>query len=494
MQEKTFSAKAFHIWPFGGGQFWRGFIERSEIIIKSGTLEIHRRKKKWSVPLEDLEFVIKRNRWFRMGNPLLRMGYGEGDVKPNDLDYSNEDSESILGLSFLFKQTAHINKNDYEEFVTCLKEENALCFRDSSVSLESSIPFYAFFRKLNGNKDSLWLNERHVISSSRSQYAVNTPSIKYLYSKGMLTQSLYVGAHGGNVCLKNGDRNHYDKVQAFISKNGGNIAQETDSKYKGVWSLNMLWCIPLWFTKSSIGFTDKGIVYNQRTLKSADNIFLPYDKIRIATYQRKWYMPFTQEIGIYGEQNIEPKRRFSKNAVAAIKERLKKEGIKETEGVSYRPSVLRHWWEVLLSGTIIYYLLAWIRSLLWKRSKIIVGEDSIVYKGRICRFTGYYDSPKKLKSLTVLVFHPAEVLDMVYVKKKWYHLWGTVAIYVRIDNIRNQLDEASQESSEFIFGLGKMWGRKKTALRDALERIGASISNEKDLKDYVKTNIKKFNR
>ena len=63
----------------------------------------------------------------------------------------------------------------------------------------------------------------------------------------------------------------------------------------------------------------------------------------MATYESKWYWLFTKHFTIYGEQNIIPTKRYSKNDVDEIKDKLEAVGVKDMEGETYTPSYHTSW-------------------------------------------------------------------------------------------------------------------------------------------------------
>lgn len=479
----SYSSKAFHLWPFGlVGQhlnlrkfLWRGFVEKTQVTINDSEFIIQYRNEEWTYPIKDLEFCIKKNRWFRLGNPKIIIGSKECSGHKD----SNE--------HWLWVDYCYINKADYDIFMNVLKSKEPKCFSPDSLMVETTAAWYRVDKLLTGNRDSLWLNKQHAISSVdaiRHNLCIDIDKIKYFYTKGLLSNSLYIGDNDIYISLQNVNNQNIKVVQEYILNNGGNIAADADMQYEDCWTPNVLFSPSLWFTHSWIGFTPEGIVYKQKTFKTNDNLFLPYEKVNLATYTSKWSWLFTKDISIYGEQNILPKKRFSKEDVAAIQQKLEEKGIYELEGESFSPSYHTSWFGILLSiitGSIYHWIVVAF-YIVSKRNKMVIGSEKAAWTGRVYGFTAdkedHWDR-KEMKNLTSLVLEGKDVRSVVFLKKRWYHLWGYIYIWARPYNIRWD-NETYQSSVDYDLEMGKIWSWKATNIRKKLENAGYEKNNDRD--------------
>lgn len=460
----TFTSKTFHWWPFSFTDFhypgfWRGFVEENNITITDTDIIVSYSKSKkgeFHLPVKDLEFCInekkifsERWRWFCMGNTRVSIGIGE------------EDNRCWKGGNVSFDRF-YIDFDEFDDFIDILATKDPVCFSKDSEMLKTRARWYRIDKLLSGNRNTLWMNPKHIISSENIKYGwcVNTKEIKYFFTRGVIFNNLYVGSEK-NIRLSNVKNDDVRAARKFIKNHGGNIAEDTDEKYNDSWTPNVILSPSLWFTHSSIGFTDKGIVYHQKTFKTNDDIFLPYEKINMATYESKWYWFFTKKFAIYGEQNIIPTKRYSRNAVEQIKDKLEAAGIKKLEGTSYTPSYHTSWIGILLSIVTlsIYHWLVVAAKKLSSRNSLVIGDDRIAWNGTIYGFTAFKSGYKReiLKNLSTLVLEGKDVRDVVYLKKHWYHLWGHMFIWAHPENIRVLEGEASQSSVDYDLEIKKIW-------------------------------------
>ena len=348
---------------------------------------------------------------------------------------------------------------------------------------------------ITGNRNSLWLNTRHIISSEDIEYGwcVNIKDIKYFFTRGIIYNNLYIGSDK-NIrlsCVSNSD---VKEVQDYILLNGGNIAAEASESHSDSWSPKVIFSPSLWFCHSSIGFTDTGVVFKQKTFKTNDNIFLPYDKINLATYKSKWYWIFTKDISIFGEQNILPRRRYSKTSVSAIQKVLEANGVKAINGEEFRPSYHSSWFGILLSiiTLSVYHWLIVAASFISNRNTLTVGDKKMAWNGKIYGFTADKNGSwnrKEMKNLTTLALDANDVRSVVYIKKHWYHLWGYLFIWAHPYNIRVLEGEASQHSVDYDLEMCKIWSWNVSSVRNSLKDAGFEANKELDkfYKKWAKT-------
>ena len=76
-------------------------------------------------------------------------------------------------------------------------------------------------------------------------------------------------------------------------------------------------------------------------------------------------------------------------------------------------------------------------------------------------------------------------MAVVYVKEKWYHLWGYLCIWAHPSNIRAFAEEARQSSTDYDLKMGKVWSWQASSIRSAIASAGFSEDSD-DQKFYKK--------
>ena len=493
----TFTSKTFHWWPFSFFDahypgYWRGFIEQNNITLTDKDITISYSKNgkgEFSLPIKDLEYCINEKRIFSfrlseicMGNTRVSIGIGE------------KDDRFWRGGNVSFDRF-YVDFDEFDEFINALETKKPLCFSPETEKIETHARWYRIDQLINGNRNTLWLNDKHIISSESLKYGwcVKTDGIKYFFTRGIIFNNLYIGSEK-NIRLSNVDNADVSTARTYIKNHGGNIAESTANKYTDHWTINLLFSPSAWFTHSSIDFTDKGIVYHQKTFKTEDDIFLPFEKVNIATYQSKWYWLFTKRFCIYGEQNIIPVKRYAKEDVDEIQEKLEAAGIEELQGEAYSPSAHNSWIGVFLSiiTLSIYHWLVVAAKMLSKRNTLIIGDKKIGWDGIIYGFTAFENGYHReiLPNLTTLVLDENDIYDVVYLKRHWYHIWGYVFIWAHPYNIRSLAGEAQQSSVDYDLEIKKIWSWQAHDIISQIEEKG--FKRKDDTHEFYKKWCKHF--
>ncbi len=467
----TFLSKTFRFWPLSGRN-GLGFIEKASVTISGGEILVEWKNVSIKYNINDLEYVFRKNRFFNLRNPAMYLGNSEKS------------------------STFYIHHKDYEKLLIALRQFEPLCFSSETEMLEEEFKWYQFFKHLFGIKKTVWINSKNVFSSEkitnvtsdrRSHSAVikheyvATEEIKYFYTRGIIYNNLYVGCDTHYIKLVNASNDTVKRAQLFLSSFIGNITDEIADVYNDVFTLNVIFKPSLWFAHSSIGFNDKGIVYKQKTFKTNDNVFIPFEKINNLNYEGKWYWFTTKKLILYGEQNILPLRRYSKWDAHKIAEKLKKEGIKTISGIAYKSSYHTSWFGILLSiltiGLYHWIIVAFSK----KRDKLIISENIIIGNSKIYTCTPEANRYRQeIKGLTSFICDIKDVKSAIYVKKHWYHLWGRLFIWSHPSNIREHLFEANQHSIDYDSEIGKIWSwNAKRAISD-LRSNGYYPDSERD--------------
>lgn len=484
-----FTSRTFHWWPFSLTDvhfpgLWRGFVEQNNITLTDTNITVSYTKKeigKFSLPIKDLEYCIREKKFLKLklsglslGNTRVSIGGGEcGDRirKNGNISYDR----------------FYIDFDEYADFIDALKARNPLCFSPNAILVKAQARWYRIDQLLSGNRNTLWMNARHSISSEDVRWGrcIKNEEIKFFFTRGVIFNNLYIGSDERKISLSNVKKEDVSIAQNFIRNHGGNIAGEAQESYTDAWSPSVIFRPSLWFAHSSIGFTDKGVVYNQKTFKTNDNIFLPYEKINTVTYESKWYWPFTIHLTIFGEQNINPVKSYSRSDVEEIKEKLKKEGVKDISGKKYTPSCHSSWFGILLSilTLSLYHCLVAAYKGLRRRNTLVLGKGKIVWHGTVYGCSSFIEGSKRknLKDLSTLFLDVNDIVDVVYIKKHWYHIWGGLFIWTHPRNIRagygGELSK-NQNSVEYDLELCKIWSSDAKKIISSLEDMGFTQHEE----------------
>lgn len=431
-----------------------GFISRQTIRISDSELQITEGKYSATIPVKELEYVVRKNRWFNLGNPEINIGWSG----------NSDDSAYMLSGNWFY-----ISKEDYENLINAIKAAKPICYKEDALIIDRS--------------QSLFMNPKHVISSKEvgryHAWKVNAEDVKYVYSAGVLSKNLYVGSDATLLKMKGCKDADVTAALDYLSTYNENFRETAAEYHTDAFHPSVIYTPKLWFTHSKMGFTEKGILYNQKTFKTNDNIFIPYDKVNLAIFQRNWLWPFAQKVEIFGEQNILPSRKYSNSAISAIKDELDKRSVGKFDGQCYTPSYLSRWWGVLLSVTIVYYLVVRLLKSVSKRNKLYVSNQSVLWTGEVYAFNPEEgDGRNKLSQSSVLV-RAEDVRAVVYVKEKWYHLWGYLCIWAHPSNIRAFAEEASQSSTDYDLKMGKVWSGQASSIRSAIASAGFSEDSDR---------------
>lgn len=452
-----FRSKTLHLLPFGGHRFWRGFKTEQSVTITDAEITIRDGAYTATIPTDQLEYVQRENRFFNLRNPKIYVGYFD------------EAAQSYKGDWF------YISKSDYKTLITVLKSKNTICYAPHSIEVKKR------------NNDRFWLNPYRIFSSNdiRSKGVdcyVRTADVKYIYETGMWWKHVFIGGDDGYAELDWAQKGLYAKAKEYIMLHSKNLRDMPEVSYKNCWSFNVLYSPSLWFSRSEIGFADDGVVYMQRTFKTNETIFMPYDKINMGLTGKGL---FSRKLKIYGEQNILPKRKYSTSTTKKILEELERRGVSLANGNTYTPSIFRHGWEVPISIVIVPVIIRCIINLFKKRSEI-----TITKKVAVCQGEMYYSGSFSKSKDTNLAFECKDVCSVIYRKKHWYHWWGYLAILVHPSNIRAFAGEASQASHRYIFVMHKVWSGTASSIENSLTSAGYTADDsdsdfENWFEDYV---------
>lgn len=505
----VFTSKTFHLWPFGkhghGFFSWRGFIEKNEITVTSSDFIINWGKGQKTFPTKELEFCIKKHRYFGLGNSKIHVGLVTEEDKPVDWKFI---------WTWVTRDFFYLPKKKVTALEDALKTESAVCFDPNSRTVYSKAPWYRIDMLLSGNRSSMWLNPKHLFTSEDVTkwywHALDIDKIKYVYTKGWIVSDLYVGAED-SLRLKHVSLEDGKTIKGYLMTYGANFAADADIEYHDSWTPEVIFSPSLWFTHSSIGFTNNGLVYKQKTFKTNDNIFLPWDKINMATAESHWKWLFTKDICIYGEQNILPRKRYSKRAVNAIIKTIEEKGVHSFEGVTFKPSYHTSWFGILMCWatlSIYHWIIVALYNIIAKRETLAIGDKKMIWNGKLFYYTtdkkaDWYKIPSEEKRLTSLVANVSkDVWDVWYVKKKWYHLWGYEIVRVHPYNIR-MLDGmfdgsyVNQCSVHYVFVQKKIWCWNAKAIKTEFIKEGYRFEavdkeHHKEFKKWAKWYVNEY--
>lgn len=469
----TFTSKKFTLWSFHRGSF--SFFRKNTVTISDNALTIVEGKYSSTFLLSELECAADEK--------FFLSRYAKVHVAKK----SSADPDLVVDYFY-------VQKSELARLEATLRENKAFCYSDENLVIRGNGSFFG--KMLTGHKPSLWCNKQHLISSEKvmlKEY-IDTPEVKYCYTQGKLTEDLYIGASmTQRITFENVNKEVAARVRGYINIFDG--GQEASESFSDGWSFKALYNPKYWFIKASIGFNDKGIVYKQKTFKTNDELFLPFDKISFALVNGSWWWPFSKKITIWGEQNIEPLREFPRDAANAISKRLEQAGIKKFEGKAYTASVYSKWQGVIFGVLTlgIWYIIRLAARKISGQNKIMTCNDLMAWSGKVDYplWDGGDVAGMVNDGKYTFVFSPSCVTEVAFVKRKWYHLWGWLYIMIETDNIRVGHGAASQGEHRRILEMHKIWKGRAEDIINELEKRGFSGTDDGSLRSWAKDYVKK---
>ena len=492
MNNHTFVTRQFHLWPFYGFR-WRGFLPTYSINVNSEavTFSLNGRLLRSFKP-ENVCLAHFKNTWFGAGRLKLRFAHENEKLRADD------------EFCYLLKHICYLNPESLDEAIKCFKEANVKCFRPEAVSLKNGKMWMSgdkvvkyrnwwFFMAIYWHKilyplvtdyPGWWLIYKYYT-------AIDSSKLKYFYTqKSIIPFRNPVLITGGNDFFRTRAFNNNDinKLKQNVIANGAKLGEISNAIFKDKFTMKVIFSPSLWFTSSSIGLGDEGVSYNLKTIKTSDNLFIPYDKINYVTSTGSWYQR-TRELFLFGEQNILPRKRFMKDDVKRLIEELREKGIRKLEGRRFSESYHTTVWGILfciLTLSIWHWIVvAFTKS----RKSIIIGEESCVWNGETWLIDFDTWERHKPKNNKLYAGNCSDCKAICYYKKHWYYLWGIVYIWASPRNLRLFAFEAGQDTEDYDLEMGKVWFWNAWRLRKEMEANGFKSDKEctKSYKKWIKT-------
>jgi hypothetical protein len=468
MEQKKFSTKQFHLWPFNGSFQWIGFFPEYSIVVNEVGIslqingkEVHR------LSPDEIEAAHFFSTWFGMGKTKLGLSVEKDKCKEERGDHWH----------FLSNYFGFVSPPEKDTLISAFKEAHVKCFDETSVSLRDN---------------KLWTGKDFVVeyykNGASAFWALEIPEIKYFYTEDRLLplkKPILVTGSDHPLRINKLDSEDVANLKHHILSNGAKLGEISKKTFKHAFSFNVIFKPALWFTSSTIGLGDEGISFTQKTFKTNDNLFLPYEKTNFVQSTGSWYS-FTRRLIIYGEQNIIPKRRFSSGDAKRIVNELREKRIGQVEGEEFSESYHSSWIGVLLSIVTlgIWHLITVIFSK--KRKSITIGEKKFVWNGEL--WILYPEEFKREKPKGMNKFFVGDISDILhayYYKKHWWYLWGDLFIWTHPKNVRLFSFEADQDSVDYDLQMGKIYFWTASSIINAIKKNGFD-ENEEGRKFYKK--------
>ncbi len=472
MEQKIFSTKQFHLWPFDGSFHWMGFIPKQSVVVNESGIsfqingkEVHR------LSPEEIEAAHFFGTWFGMGKTKIGLSLDKGISKKEE----RGDRWHLLSNVF-----GYVCPDDKNALICAFKEAHVKCFEETSASLRDG---------------ELWMGKDFVVEYNKNGasvfWALEIPEIKYFYTEESLLplkKPVLVTGSDHPIRINKLDSDDVTNLQRHILSNGAKLGEISKKTFEHAFSFSVIFKPALWFTSSTIGLGDEGISFTQKTFKTNDNLFLPYEKINFAQSTGSWFGR-TRRLQIYGEQNIIPKRKFSSGDAKRIVNELREKGIGQVEGKEFSESYHSSWIGVLLSIITlgIWHLVAVTFST--KRKSIIIGKEKFVWNGEIWLLNTEEFKRKKPKGMkSFFVGDISDIKHAYYYKKHWWHLWGYLFIWTQPNNVRLFAYEADQNCAGYDLQMGKVYSGTASSIINTFKENGFNETDEgaKFYKKWIK--------
>lgn len=468
METKTFVTKQFHLWPFYNGLSWKGFFPTYTISVIDNEITVLLNGKiiKKFIP-QNIEAVQFLTTWFGMGKFKVVVS----------VEQQNAVQERVKTLS---NDYCYINPQSHSDFIKALQEAQTKCCNEKCLSLR------------NGK---LWMSNEYIVEFNGKDQcaAIKIPDLKYYYTeKSILPWKKPVLVTGSDYPLKIKELSSKDveSLRQYVIANGAKLETISKATFNHIFTFDIIFKPALWFTSSSIGLGDDGVNFMQKTFKTKENIFLPYEKINFVISTGK----LASQIFIYGEQNIVPKRKFAGSDARRIVKELREKGVGQFDGERFTESCHSSWFGILFSILTlgIWHVIVWEFSK--KRQSIIIGKEMFVWDGNLWLIDIENHIHKKADgNLKILAASPADVVSVHYTKKHWWHWWGYLYICVKPQNIRSDAYEASQSKRKYNLEMGKVFSSTASSIIDLLKAGGFKKDSQQQskydewIKQYIKT-------
>lgn len=426
------------------------------------------------ISTKDIEFATKQRRLFGFINPKFRVGVADWfNFKYNWVEFDNVKT--------------NCSSDEIEIARAFLKSQKAICYAEGSSVITTYIPKWNLWRLIFSDTDSVWMNQRHIISDKEIgwwNHGIIIPQIKFFYTKGLFSHNLYLGARG-SIRVDNISSEDKRIIEQHLKDNGAKIALDTLADYQDVFTLGDITKIKNWFVNATISVTESGIKMMQKTFKTTDNIYLPFDKINYAETYGDHSLLGARYIRIYGEQHIMPLRKFKKSDVTALLSLLEEHGVHSVEGERFSKSYHSTWIGILIS-IITISIWHWI-VVFFTRSKKIHGltidmtQKKASWEGPLYIVWREKNEDPQKDDSSKLTFDISDLTGVMFYKKRWFHLWGYVCFDVHPYSFRDD-----QMSKTYVFVLGKCWSGNAKTLIQKLEQCGHSTDYSKELRKDMK--------
>lgn len=425
----------------------------------------------YGLSTKDVEFATRKRKYWGLSKPIFSVGVADWfNFKYNWVDFD------VLKTTC---SSAEISKAR-----TFLKDNDAICYAEGSSVVTTSIPIW---KRLFSDNDSLWMNSRHVISDKKLgwlQHGIIIPQIKFFYTKGIFSHDLYLGAMGA-IRIDNISSSDKAIIEQHLNNNGAKIALDSLADYHDIFTLGDIAKVKNWFVSSTISITKNGVKMTQKTFKTTDNIYLPYDKINFAETYGGHSLLGARHIRIYGEQHIMPIKKYSKSATKEILKCLEEHGIHAVKGEKFAPSYHSSWIGIVLSVatlSIWHWIVVFFTSAKKRPGLTLdMSQKKASWEGPLYVVWKEKNEDPKKDEGSKLTFEVSDVTGMIYYKKSWYHLWGYLCMSVHPYSFRTD-----QLSKDYTFLLGKCWSWNAKNVISKFVECGHTRNYTNDVKKNLK--------
>lgn len=426
------------LFPFG----WRGFIgsqslefelnediiyyENKNSIFQRPTLYLSRESRYDSLPTSEEQLKTDDEDDFTYQ-------YLPSKEEVTEFDEDLYESTDTMQIRF--------NRKQLDEILSCVKKSKANQAITHRVGSIFSL-----------KKECLAYTERwafHVKSKLFKESEIDSTPIRHMAffvksKDGLLgKQSLYCGYHK-QIFIKKIGIHTLSTFNEFCIKYAPRLSEKGDTYKSSL--LSNPFSIANWFRRDTLCLTPNAVIFTRKSFKHDEMAYVPYKKINMFLSSPGL---LTQYIEIYGEQNIIPRFKFSRNDVSKIRSVIEANGIKPKTGETF------------------YSARIFPKNWFGRAPRIVCIDDQVVYyPKRIAKELGTNDKGVVVRASSLKI---NEIYEVSW-NKKFLRLFGDILVQGEPYIIREDQKDTNKEGNTVRMIIPSLFFCKKGKMKSYFDK------------------------